>query len=219
MPLLRLRSSLAHYISGPRLAARASAVSTGSPVLDRLLTGPGFLDAGAFPEIIFRSELLASVPAGWRAVGRLRVKRTEYELACQLDLDLPGARPGGPPRIIIASGWVIDSRWVTTRWVPALGRRIVMTCSFPSNRRYEQRPGIIRRPPVRLARRWLRPGPGGFSRMPLQRPVSPNPAPRRRRSSSGLCGRSGSGHGIVWPGGEPAGPDLRRVATRQMPGR
>jgi hypothetical protein len=30
------------------LAARASAVSTGSPVLDRLLTGPGFLDAGAF---------------------------------------------------------------------------------------------------------------------------------------------------------------------------
>ena len=74
--------------STARLAARASAVSTGSPVLDRLLTGPGFLDAGAFPEIIFRSELLAWVPAGWRAVGRLRVKNTEHELACQLDLRL-----------------------------------------------------------------------------------------------------------------------------------
>jgi len=116
--------------STARLAARAGAVSTGSPVLDRLLTGPGFLDAGAFPEISFRSGLLVWVPAGWRAVGRLLVKNTEHDLACQLDLDLGGTRPGDPPRIIIASSWVIDSRWVTTRWVPGLGRRIVMTCSF-----------------------------------------------------------------------------------------
>jgi YceI-like domain len=35
--------------STARLAARAGAVSTGSPVLDRLLAGPGFLDAGAYP--------------------------------------------------------------------------------------------------------------------------------------------------------------------------
>ena len=41
-----------------RLAARTSAISTGSPWLDRLLAGPGFLDAAAFPEISFRSELL-----------------------------------------------------------------------------------------------------------------------------------------------------------------
>ena len=116
--------------STARLAARASAVSTGSAALDRLLTGPGFLDAAAFPEISYQSELLASVPAGWRAVGRLQVKNTGYDLACQLDPDLPGTRPGDPPRIIIASSWVIDSRWVTTRWIPALGRRIVMTCSF-----------------------------------------------------------------------------------------
>jgi len=116
--------------STARLAARASAVSTGSPLLDRLLTGPGFLDAGAFPEIIFRSELLAWVPAGWRAVGRLRVKNIEHELACQLDLQLNGMPLGGSPRIMVASRWVLDSRWVTTRWVPALGRRIMMTCSF-----------------------------------------------------------------------------------------
>ena len=116
--------------STARLAARAGAVSTGSPMLDRLLAGPGFLDAAAYPEISFRSELLAWVPAGWRAVGRLQVKNTGYDLACQLDPDLPGTRPGDPPRIIIASSWVIDSRWVTTRWIPALGRRIVMTCSF-----------------------------------------------------------------------------------------
>ncbi len=115
--------------STARLAARTSAVSTGSLVLDRLLAGPGFLDAGAFPEISFRSELLVWVPAGWRAVGRLRVKDTEHELACQLDLHLGDTRPGGPPRIIIASSWVIDSRWVTSQRIPALSRRIVMTCS------------------------------------------------------------------------------------------
>ena len=85
------------------LAARASAVSTGSPVLDRLLAGPGFLDAGAFPEISFRSGRLVWVPAGWRAAGRLLVKDTEHDLACQLDLDLGGTRPGASPRIIIAS--------------------------------------------------------------------------------------------------------------------
>ncbi len=116
--------------STARLVARTSAVSTGSPVLDRVLAGPGFLDAGAFPEISFRSGLLVWVPDGWRAVGRLRVKDTEHELACQLGLQLGGTRPGGPPRMIIASSWVIDSRWVTSQWIPGLSRRIVMTCSF-----------------------------------------------------------------------------------------
>src|SRR6202040_1650556 len=53
--------------STARLVAKAGAVSTGSPVLDRLLAGPGFLDATAFPEISFRSELLTWAPAGWRA--------------------------------------------------------------------------------------------------------------------------------------------------------
>ena len=115
--------------STARLAARASAVSTGSPVLDRLLAGPAFLDARAFPEISFRSELLVWVPAGWRAVGRLQVKNTKHELACQLDLDLGGTRPGDPPHIIIASRWAIDSTWVTSHWVPALDRRIMMACS------------------------------------------------------------------------------------------
>jgi polyisoprenoid-binding protein YceI len=112
------------------LAARAGAVTTGSPVLDRLLAGPAFLDAGAFPEISFRSELLIWVPAGWRAVGSLQVKDAEHELACQLDLNLGEPWPDDPPRIIITSTWVIDSAWVTGRRVPALGRRIGMTCSF-----------------------------------------------------------------------------------------
>jgi polyisoprenoid-binding protein YceI len=115
--------------STARLIARAAAVSTGSPVLDRLLAGPGFLDAGAYPEISFRSEFLAWVPAGWRAAGRLQVKNAEHELACRLGLHLGGTRPDGSPRIVIASSWVIDSRWVTRQWIPGLGRRIVMTCS------------------------------------------------------------------------------------------
>jgi polyisoprenoid-binding protein YceI len=122
------------------LAARASAVSTGSPALDRLLAGPRFLDAAAFPEISFRSELLVWVPAGWRAVGCLRVKNAEHELACQFDLQPGDTQPGGGlsggvlpddvRRIVIASTWVIDSRWVTSHWVPALSRNVVMTCSF-----------------------------------------------------------------------------------------
>jgi len=70
-------ASIALVLVTARLAARTSAISTGSPWLDRLLAGPGFLDAGAFPEISFRSELLAWVPAGWRAVGRLQVKNAE----------------------------------------------------------------------------------------------------------------------------------------------
>jgi polyisoprenoid-binding protein YceI len=112
------------------LAARTAAVTTGSPVLDRLLAGPAFLDAGAFPEISFRSELLIWVPAGWRAAGSLQVKGADHELACQLDLHLGEPWPDGSPRIIITSTWVIDSAWVTSRRVPALGRRIGMTCSF-----------------------------------------------------------------------------------------
>src|SRR6478672_5626658 len=115
--------------STARLVARASAVSTGSPVLDRLLAGPGFLYAGAFPEISFRSELLVWVPAGWRAVGRLQVKDTEHDLACQLDLHYGDTKPDSSRRVIIVSSWVIDSRWVTSRRIPGLGRRIVMTCS------------------------------------------------------------------------------------------
>ena len=115
--------------STARLIARAAAVRTGSPVLDRLLAGPGFLDAAAFAEISFRSELLAWAPAGWRAVGHLQVKNAEHELACYLALHLGGTRPDGSPRILITSSWVIDSRWITRQWIPGLGRRIVMTCS------------------------------------------------------------------------------------------
>jgi len=102
--------------SAARLVARASAVSTGSAVLDRLLTGPGFLDAGVFPDISFRSELLVCVPAGWQAVGQLQVKGTEHALACLLEVvqaHWRDPRPDGPPRMTIASRWVLDSRWVT----------------------------------------------------------------------------------------------------------
>ena len=42
-------------------------------------------------------------------------------------LDAPQAGDG--PRIVITSSWVIDSRWVTSHWIPALSRHIVMTCS------------------------------------------------------------------------------------------
>jgi polyisoprenoid-binding protein YceI len=113
-----------------RLTASAGAVSTGSPVLDRVLAGPAFLDARAYPEITFQSDLLVWVPAGWRAVGRLKVKNDEYELSCQFDVRLGDAGPAGAPRLIIACNWVVDSTWVTKQRIPSLGRRIAMTCSF-----------------------------------------------------------------------------------------
>jgi hypothetical protein len=87
--------------------------------------------------------------ARWRdAVGRLQVKNAEHELARHLALHLGGTRPDGSPRILITSSWVIDSRWITRQWIPGLGRRIVMTCSCPSNRTCELL-GIILRLPVR----------------------------------------------------------------------
>jgi polyisoprenoid-binding protein YceI len=113
-----------------RLTARTSAISTGSPWLDRLLAGPAFLDAEAFPEIGFRSELLAWVPAGWRAVGRLQVKGTEHELACRFDLRLDDPRPGCPARLKVGGTLVVDSRWITRQWIPGLDRRIELTCTL-----------------------------------------------------------------------------------------
>jgi polyisoprenoid-binding protein YceI len=116
--------------STARLTAMTSAVSTRSPVLDRLLAGPALLDARTYPEIIFESDMLVWVPAGWRAVGRLQVKNTEHELACELGIHPGDGRPGGAPCLVIDCTWVIDSSWVTSQRIPALGRRIPMTCSL-----------------------------------------------------------------------------------------
>ena len=115
--------------SEARLTARTATLSTGSALLDQLITGPGFLDAAAFPEISFQAELLVCVPAGWRAVGQFRVKGTEHALACQLDAGPAARGPDGLPTMTVTSRWALDSRWVTRQRIPALSRRIVMTCS------------------------------------------------------------------------------------------
>jgi polyisoprenoid-binding protein YceI len=104
------------------LVASSAALSTGSGLLDRMLVGSGFLEADAFPEITFRSEMLVRVPSGWRAVGQLEVKGREHAMACELAVD-----PRDP--MTITSRWVLDSAWVTSRRVLALGRSIAMTCS------------------------------------------------------------------------------------------
>jgi polyisoprenoid-binding protein YceI len=116
--------------SAALLTARTSAVSTGSPVLDRVLAGPAFLDAQAYPEISFRTDLLAQGPTGWRAVGHLQVKNAEHELACEFGVHLGDGGPGSAPRLVIACSWVLDSTWVTSQRIPALSRRIAMSCSF-----------------------------------------------------------------------------------------
>jgi hypothetical protein len=112
------------------LTARTSAVSTGSPTLDRVLAGPAFLDAGAYPEISFTSDLLVWVPSGWRAVGRLQVKNAEHEMACQFGLQFPDATPGSAPRPVVTGRWVLDSTWIASQRIPGLDRRVEMTCSF-----------------------------------------------------------------------------------------
>jgi polyisoprenoid-binding protein YceI len=108
------------------LTARADTLTTGSALLDQLITGPGFLDADVFPQISFQAELLVCVPSGWRAVGQLRIKGAERPLACQLGV-APGAR--GASGMTVTSRWALDSRWVTRQRIPGLGRRIVMTCA------------------------------------------------------------------------------------------
>jgi hypothetical protein len=102
-------------------------------MLDRLLAGPGFLDAETHPDISFRSEMLVCVPTGWRAVGHLRVKGTEHPLVCELDADLRDQQPE-PSAMTITTRWVIDSTWITTQRVPMLGRRIAMSCSLALER-------------------------------------------------------------------------------------
>lgn len=112
------------------LAATAGQVRTGLPVLDRQLAGPSFLDAGAFPELSFRSELLAWVPVGWRAVGHLQVKDAQHELACSLELESHCEPLDDLPRFRVTSSWILDSRWIIRHAIAGLGRRIPMTCSF-----------------------------------------------------------------------------------------
>jgi polyisoprenoid-binding protein YceI len=101
---------------------QTSELSTGSTLLDRLLVGPGFLDVQVFPEISFRSEMLVGVRTGWRAVGQLEVLGREHPMECELAVD-----PRDP--MAVTSRWVLDSTWVTTQRVLALGRNIAMTCS------------------------------------------------------------------------------------------
>lgn len=112
------------------LTASTRAVSTGSPVLDRVLAGPAFLDAHAYPDISFQSDLLTWVPTGWRAVGCLRVKDREHELVCQFGVRLGDPEPGDMPAPVITCSWAIDSAWISSQRIPALDRRIEMTCSF-----------------------------------------------------------------------------------------
>jgi polyisoprenoid-binding protein YceI len=119
-------------VAGSRalLTATTSAVSTGSSALDQVLAGPAFLDARAYPEIGFTSDLLVWVPSGWRAVGRLRVKNVEYEVACEFAVQSAEAFPAGSHRPLVTGRWALDSTWVTRQRIPGLDRRIEMTCSF-----------------------------------------------------------------------------------------
>jgi polyisoprenoid-binding protein YceI len=113
--------------SAAQLFAPTRALRTGSVLLDRMLAGPGFLDAEAHPDISFRSEMLVCVPTGWRAVGHLRVKDNEHPLVCELEADLRDQRRGSAA-MTVTTRWVLDSTWITRQRVSMLARRIDMRC-------------------------------------------------------------------------------------------
>lgn len=60
-------------VTGEGLATRSIEESAARLAANALI-GPGFLDAGVFPQTSFRPQLLVRVPAGWQAVGQLQVK-------------------------------------------------------------------------------------------------------------------------------------------------
>lgn len=114
---------------GTRLVAATTGLCTASAVLDRILKGPGFLEAENHPEISFESQTLVRVPTGWRAIGHLQLKGVNHELACELTLGpLPRQLAGGP-RLSAVSHWVLDSTWITGQRIPGLSRRVSMTSS------------------------------------------------------------------------------------------
>jgi polyisoprenoid-binding protein YceI len=119
--------------STAELVALTEAVRTGHGLVDGLLSGPNFLDAAAFPRITFRSDLLVRVPTGWRAIGQLVVKGTEYPLSCELDV-LPHDPRWVASSITLTARWALDSSWVTPQRVPGLSRRIAMTCEVELER-------------------------------------------------------------------------------------
>ena len=110
------------------LVASTGGLRTFSPVLDRILTGPGFLEADVYPEISFRSEQLTRVPTGWRAIGRLRVKDVDHEIACALSLGTLRWGADGAPQLSATSHWVLDSTWITGQRIPGLSRRVAIGC-------------------------------------------------------------------------------------------
>ncbi len=119
--------------STAELVAMTEGVRTGHGLIDGLLASPNFLDAEAFPAIVFRSDLLVRVPTGWRAVGLLRVKGTDHPLACELDV-APSRLGARAARVRLTTRWVIDSSWITTQRIPGLSRRIAMTCAVELDR-------------------------------------------------------------------------------------
>jgi len=117
--------------STAELVASPAALTTGHGVLDRVLAGPGFLNADNFPEITFRSEVLVCVPTGWRAIGNMHIKGTEHPVVCELAADLRSAHTEGA--VTVTGRWVLDSRWITQQRMPTLNRRVTMACSLALN--------------------------------------------------------------------------------------
>jgi hypothetical protein len=131
-PVGRLAAATAYLTAvtfGDRAAARHAAARVrrihGQVRGAGAVTGRPY--AGGDPAVLLwvHGALVDSVLAAGNLVGTA----LEHELACRFDLRLDDSQPGGPPCLKVASSLVIDSQWVTRQRIPALGRRIVMTCS------------------------------------------------------------------------------------------
>jgi polyisoprenoid-binding protein YceI len=130
--------------SKAQLVAVTSAVDTGNRMLDRMLAGPGFLDAEEHPTINLRLRRLVRVPTGWRALGQMQVKGVEHPMECELKGDLgQEQQPGCDTAVTLRTRWVLDSTWITGRRVPAMSRRVVMSCTVVLDRAPADEPASV----------------------------------------------------------------------------
>jgi hypothetical protein len=84
--------------STAQLTAMTEAVTTGHALIDELLAGPGFLDAGTFPEISFRSEMDNGQVCPGRGASRVKCLRTRLVAAV---FHRPGAERRLAGRVVI----------------------------------------------------------------------------------------------------------------------
>ena len=109
--------------------------AVGRPVRGRVLfTGPGARYRAIEDSTARLSARTSTISTGAPLPDRLLAGDGFLDAAGdRLPIRAAGLGSGqtAPPASLSPGSWVIDSRWITSQRIPALGRRVVMTCPFP----------------------------------------------------------------------------------------